>query len=364
MVSGLRKPLESIVDQRTCWNAGRRPIDHRVRFFHVYSAFRMSRRDEILRLLAQSEVGLDDDDIARRLQISRQLVNSICRELSRGGEIARHTGPTGKLMNLIQAERGAHEPSSIAASHTVVRRRRATARLERSRRNVEDLINGFSGFVDTFEKSGAFPGPSLYFHQKALQQRLMHSDVGSLLADDRFLEYIYAVLPAWGMHRMGKQSAKVGSFEAMAGSFRSCASAIESLSTSRITDLESAEASTVASSVWEVIASLQVSTSGTRIVAGSKALHHVLPNLVPPIDRQYTFRFFTGQMNVTTGDKNAFLEWFPYFCQIGRDCKEVIAVKIERGGFMATGPAKVIDNAIMGFMQGGHGIREDEPSST
>jgi hypothetical protein len=44
-----------------------------------------------------------------------------------------------------------------------------------------------------------------------------------------------------------------------------------------------------------VIARIKVSTSRTQIVAGSKFLHHVLPDLVPPIDRRYTFRFFTGQ---------------------------------------------------------------------
>lgn len=108
----------------------------------------------------------------------------------------------------------------------------------------------------------------------------------------------------------------------------------------------------MADAIWEVLASLQVSTSATRIVAGSKALHHVLPDLVPPIDRQYTFRFFTGQKSVARGDRQAFLEWYPYFCEIARARAAEIESIVARGGFMATGPAKVIDNAIMGFMQG------------
>jgi hypothetical protein len=76
------------------------------------------------------------------------------------------------------------------------------------------------------------------------------------------------------------------------------------------------------------------------------------PDLVPPIDRQYTFQFFTGQKAVTSGDERAFLEWFPYFAEIGRRAASEIRAAVERGGFMATGPAKVIDNAIIGFMQG------------
>jgi len=38
---------------------------------------------------------------------------------------------------------------------------------------------------------------------------------------------------------------------------------------------------------------LKVSISDATIVAHSKALAHILPALIPPIDRQYTIRFFT-----------------------------------------------------------------------
>jgi hypothetical protein len=75
------------------------------------------------------------------------------------------------------------------------------------------------------------------------------------------------------------------------------------------------EACDAAAIAWGVIAHVKVSMFRTQIVAGSKFLHHLLPDLIPPIDRQYTFTFFTGQKTCLTGE------------------------------------AKVIDNAIMGFMQ-------------
>ena len=37
--------------------------------------------------------------------------------------------------------------------------------------------------------------------------------------------------------------------------------------------------------------------AGSQIVAGSKMLNHFLPDLIPPIDRPYTFSFFTGRQN-------------------------------------------------------------------
>lgn len=119
----------------------------------------------------------------------------------------------------------------------------------------------------------------------------------------------------------------------------------------RITAIDGTQATDVATAAWDVIAALRVSTSGTQIVAGSKWLHHLLPDLIPPIDRQYTFSFFTGQKSVAYGDRQAFLTWLPTFADIGRECAKEVHEAIRRGGFMATGEAKVIDNAIMGFMQ-------------
>jgi hypothetical protein len=153
------------------------------------------------------------------------------------------------------------------------------------------------------------------------------------------------------MHRMGPQAAKVGEFGAFIESFRAVAPELQDLWSRHITEVNQSDAPETAEAVWKVIAALRVSTSGTRIVAGSKALHHVLPELVPPIDRQYTFRFFSGQKAVSSGDERAFKEWYPLLCEVGRRCSEEIAVTVERRGFMATGSAKVIDNAIIGFMQ-------------
>ena len=108
-------------------------------------------------------------------------------------------------------------------------------------------------------------------------------------------------------------------------------------------------------SVWsmleECVSQLDEPFRKSEIVAGTKALHHVLPDLILPIDRQYTFRFFTGQKQVPSGDQRAFLECFPHLAEIGRRCRGAIEIAMHRSGPMATGTAKVIDNAIIGFMQ-------------
>jgi hypothetical protein len=143
----------------------------------------------------------------------------------------------------------------------------------------------------------------------------------------------------------------VGNFTQIGTALRTQQVALEELWPLPITELTEAETGQLAELAWQVIAAIRVSTSGTRIVAGTKWLHHLLPDLIPPIDRQYTFSFFTGQKSVYHGDRRAFLEWLPLFREIGVACKPQIRAAIDEGGFMATGEAKVIDNAIMGYMQ-------------
>ena len=75
-----------------------------------------------------------------------------------------------------------------------------------------------------------------------------------------------------------------------------------------------------------------------------------MPDLVPPIDRQYTLMFFAGHKTMTAGDEQAFTAWFPLLTEIARRCQPAIDEAVARGGYMATGPAKVIDNAIVGYI--------------
>jgi DNA-binding GntR family transcriptional regulator len=309
------------------------------------------RTAEVLAVLRFSRVPLDDDEIATLTKVNRHYVNAICRRLAADQLITRNRGASGKLVNMII------EPSATAGTPT-----RTTVEAQSSRRsthrrapdglpgNIDQLVNGFAGFVAAFERRQAFPGPSLYFHLRAIERRRQHHTVASLLDDLRFLEYVYAVLPAWGMQRMGPQAAKVDDFTRITTALRQTTAALETLWPRRITALQPDEADGVAATAWSIVDHLKVSTSRTQIVAGSKFVHHLLPDLIPPIDRQYTFMFFTGQKNVP-GDRRAFLTWYPRLAEIGTRCRQPIQDAIRRQGFMATGEAKIIDNAIMGFMQ-------------
>jgi hypothetical protein len=320
---------------------------------------REGRRSQVLGIIRQSPAVLDDDEIARAAKMNRVYVNTICRQLASDGLIVRTPGPGGRLVN-VPAGRQATAPSGPASSQRQIRQPRGMA--GRLAERLEDLIGRFAECVTTFEANEAFSGPSLYFHLRAIERRRQHQEVRPLLDDTQFLEYAYAVLPAWGMHRMGAQATKVGDFTQITTELREAAPALEQLWPLRITNLSPQEAGNAAATAWEVIDHIKVSTSRTQIVAGSKMLHHLLPDLIPPIDRRYTFRFFTGKITVAS-DRAAFLDWFPQLANIGAQCHQPVLEAIRRGGFMATGEAKIIDNAIMGYMQQQR-IGEGQPNPT
>src|SRR5262245_2705622 len=95
----------------------------------------------------------------------------------------------------------------------------AIATTLKSGATAEAGVNGHSRFSGLCERllgnlelahaayyhADTFGGPSLYFHQKALEAA-SSPDV------DRFAERVYATLASWGMHRMGQGGSKMCDF--------------------------------------------------------------------------------------------------------------------------------------------------------
>ncbi len=174
-----------------------------------------SRREQVLTLIRESPVPLDDDQIARSAEMNRVNVNAICRQLAQDNLIVRDHNEAGKIVNTTAGRGDPSRDENVHDSFPEVPRRIHRSRqppAERLADRIEQLTAGFSENIAAFEARQAFPGPSLYFHLRAIERRRLHETVTSLLDDHLFLDYVYAVLPAWGMHRMGPQTAKVSDF--------------------------------------------------------------------------------------------------------------------------------------------------------
>lgn len=220
------------------------------------------------------------------------------------------------------------------------------------RRRADELISAFDPSLDAFLEARPFTGPSLHFHYRAIEHVRKSGSVSAALADPLTTEYIYATLASWGMHRIGSGGSKLEDFDRFRESLLAVEPALVDLERCRLLDLDDTSTRHVTRTLWRAIDQMKVSATQSKLVAGSKTLHHFLPDLIPPIDRQYTVQFFYGTAGKTLymGEPTAFAEIYPQIVRIGQQCRGAIARYLADSSYMATGEAKVIDNAIIGFM--------------
>jgi len=213
---------------------------------------------------------------------------------------------------------------------------------------VQELCSGFAIHLARFGESDVFSGPSWYFHRKTLDLRARHASLRTLLDDDQYFDALYATLTAWGLHRMGPGSTKLRELAEIRDSVRESVEQLERLTTWNIATVGEERHAGIVDTLWAVIARLRVSVAKARIVANSKLLHHILPDLVPPIDREYTFRFFYERTMLSIDEERAFREMFARVLRIGQSSRLTIEATAKSG--WNTCPTKVVDNAIVGFI--------------
>lgn len=227
-----------------------------------------------------------------------------------------------------------------------MKRQRKT--LKRMSNQVNKLKRHFNEFVEYFDKQQEskpiFSGPSIYFHKRVIDI-LRKNGLSRVLENNSFFEYLYATLASWGLHRMGKGNTKLVDFDKFKESIRSQKERILALEKKRITELNIN--TSVTNQLQELIKKLEIGEGKIRLIFNSKTIHHFLPDLMPPIDREHTLRFFYNSKSPTRiGD--CFPEIFPKFIEIAVQKKENIWKIL--GKDFHTSETKVIDNAIVGFV--------------
>lgn len=160
---------------------------------------------------------------------------------------------------------------------------------------IEDILSNAERYHLAYYAAETFRGPSLYFHRRSLEARNS--------ADfTHYLEYIYATLNSWGMHRMGKTGSKMQSFEIFQKSVEKIRGEIKTA--------ESISYHSINNEDWKLLGkifmNINVMASKTTIVGNSKVMAHLLPNIIPPIDREYTLKFLKGNTNIKN---DIFYEW-------------------------------------------------------
>jgi len=203
---------------------------------------------------------------------------------------------------------------------------------------TRQLIENLPELVKNFEYR---KGPDLYFYRKTMALRRKKPLI-ELLADesDRYLELIYATLVSWDMNSRGAKIKYFDKFKVSILKNKRSLLHLSSYTLDNLSDKEFGEARRVCEKTYS---NMHVMVSRGRLVSNSKTMHFIIPDLVMPMDRQNTLKFFFGN---TGESRSRFLTVL--------DRSYQIAKIIDLGQFLDEewnlSITKVIDNAIISHM--------------
>lgn len=217
---------------------------------------------------------------------------------------------------------------------------------EMSADEVTKFIENFHVYLDFFSKNNPFSGPSHYFHSRVISLR-RSEPLYQLLQSDIFIELLYATLVSWGMHRMDR-GARMKSFEEFRRAVRGMGSVVQSLQNTTLADLSES----VINLLLQAFDGYTVMHSNPKLVGNAKVLHHLLPDLVPPIDKN-TNKFFKLKPKGSETDQFRFVmtKFKEVHDQIDWDM-------IKYKDPINTSRPKLIDNALIGYRLGGKQVEK------
>jgi hypothetical protein len=153
-----------------------------------------------------------------------------------------------------------------------------------------------------------------------------------------------STLQAWGLGLCTSRLAAEREFDQ---AIRSARAQIEALDGLLIED--PALPVDVGERVWRVIESWGVVDNRAKLVAGTKTLHHLLPDLVVPMDRVWTGMFFqlhSHEWQDPPSQRRTFLQTHRGFCELA---SRVQPQQYVDGRGWRTSRTKILDNALIGF---------------
>ena len=231
------------------------------------------------------------------------------------------------------------------------------------RNNLENISKNIDYFLEkTIEIGKTFGGPSLYFHKMALLKQ-QNDFLGK-----EHLNMIYAVMPSWGMHRMGSKGAKMVNYDIFESEIMKNKNELHEL---RNLNYKNVGVNTIVNLLTK---NIHVSTTNSYLVSSSKVLHHIIPNLVSPIDRNYSIRFMRktndnfgkNAMNITNEEAYAliFLQEMYMFLNKNEEKISKYIIKIDDSNIynsnFNTNMTKIFDNLIMTYIKENKGELFDE----
>jgi hypothetical protein len=206
------------------------------------------------------------------------------------------------------------------------------------------LASGFSRYVDAYDDLVPFTSQQLRLHRQTIALRREAGSAGQAIDSTDFLLSLRATLEAWGLGVRGSRLAPEGEFVT---AIRSARAHIEALDGLLVDD--PSLISNVGEQIFSMLGSLNVVDNQAKLVAGTKTLHHLLPDLVMPMDRVWTGRFFqlhSPEWQAQDNQRRTFLRVFGDLRAIARLTHPH---QYADGLGWRTSRSKILDNALIGF---------------
>jgi hypothetical protein len=225
------------------------------------------------------------------------------------------------------------------------------ARTELVEERAAKLITGFGHYVQVYDQRVSFTGEQLAAHRACIALRRRAGTVRVAVNNDQFVQELQRTLRAW---RIGVRASRLASSDQFATALHTALPKLEALEPFAI-DADLPE--DIANRLWTIIDSLGVVKNVAKIVAGTKTLHHLLPELVVPMDRRYTgafFGFHLPEWQDPASQRRIFQLAFNNFVAVARRVDPERYVTEEA---WHTSRTKILDNALIGFCKAELGDR-------
>ncbi len=218
------------------------------------------------------------------------------------------------------------------------------ARTDLIEERVTKLADDFGRYVRIYDERVSFTTEQLTAHRACIALRRQAGTVRAAIDDTRFLEALRRTLRAWGI---GVRASRLVSEEKFAAALSAALPTLEILEPLAIDGPDLPV--DIASQLWLVIESLGVVENIAKIVAVTKTLHHLLPDLVVPMDREWTGKFFhfhLPEWQNPASQRKIFMLAYDQFVALAH---QVCPEQYVTNDAWRTSRTKVLDNALIGF---------------
>lgn len=162
-------------------------------------------------------------------------------------------------------------------------------RIEPNTTRVSHLLENVDACLKSFERTSALAVHPATSHRHTLAYVRRAARPTDVLDETGWYESLLKTLADWNMDERGAELLPLATVRE---SFLALRPQLAELENTRLEAIEPYYSVVSERKLWPIIEKLRVGAQGTRLVVNTKALHHLLPDLIPPMDRSYTFWFF------------------------------------------------------------------------